>query len=80
MLEDFEQKRRKQITNTRSLVNYVMGILFILFGIYFLTYNLWGGNIFNIEPSAIDYLIGALFILYGGWRVYRGYKKNYFVE
>jgi hypothetical protein len=79
MIEEYEQKRRKQVGRMRSIVDYVMGLLFICFGIYFLVYDKIGINIFNREPSSIDYVIGGLFVIYGLWRVYRGYKKNYFI-
>jgi threonine/homoserine/homoserine lactone efflux protein len=78
MIEDYEQKRRKQMTRMRSVTDYVMGIIFICFGIYFLIYERLGINIFQREPSPVDYVIGGLFVLYGGWRLYRGYRKNYF--
>jgi threonine/homoserine/homoserine lactone efflux protein len=80
MLEEFEQKRRKQVSVVRSMMNYIMGIVFIFFGLYFLIYEQLDINIFNREPSSLDYLIGGLFIIYGLWRIYRGYKKNYFTE
>jgi uncharacterized membrane protein len=80
MIEDYEQKRRKQVSRMRSMVDYTMGALFTLLGIYFLIYNRMGWNVFDREPSSIDYFIGGLFVLYGAWRIYRGYKKNYFRE
>ena len=78
MIEDYELERKKHTTRMRSIVDYVMGALFFCFGIYFLTYAKLGINIFRRDPSSIDYLIGGLFVAYGAWRVYRGYKKNYF--
>jgi len=80
MIEEYEQKRRKQVGRMRSIVDYTMGVLFALLGIYFLIYESMGWNIFDREPSSIDYFIGGLFIVYGAWRIYRGYKKNYFRE
>lgn len=77
MIEKYELERKKHSTRMRSIVDYVMGIIFVCFGTYFLTYAKLGVNIFRRDPSSIDYLIGSLFILYGGWRIYRGYKKNY---
>ena len=79
MLEDYEQQRRKQITRMRSIMDYTMGILFFFIGVYFLIYDKMGWSIFSREPSPLDYLFGGLFILYGIWRIYRGYKKNYFI-
>jgi len=78
MIEDYEKQRRRQVSRMRSITDYVMGVLFLFFGIYFLIYERLGINIFRREPSPVDYLIGSLFVLYGGWRIYRGYKKNYF--
>jgi threonine/homoserine/homoserine lactone efflux protein len=78
MIEEFQDKQRKQRARMRSTIDYVMGSFFVLLGIYFLVYERMGINLMNREPSSIDYLIGGLFVLYGGWRIYRGYKKNYF--
>lgn len=80
MVEDYEKQRRRQVSNMRSIMDYVMGFLFFCIGVYFLTYKQLGINVFRRQPSSVDYLIGILFILYGGWRMYRGYKKNYFRE
>jgi hypothetical protein len=62
----------------RSMVDYIMGAVFFLLGIYFLVYNQFGWKLLDREPSSIDYFIGGLFVLYGSWRIYRGYKKNYY--
>lgn len=78
MIEEYEKDRKRQVTRMRSITDFGMGILFFLFGLYFLLYRQLGINIFNRAPSSLDYLIGVLFVLYGIWRIYRGYKKNYF--
>lgn len=62
----------------RSLMDYTMGILIFLIGLYFILYDTLGLNVFRSRPSAIDKLIGGVFILYGVWRIYRGYKKDYY--
>ena len=62
----------------RSIMDYTMGVLILLIGFYFLLYNQLGLNVFSRQPSALDKVIGAVFILYGIWRIYRGYKKNYY--
>ena len=80
MVEEYEQQRRRQVSRMRSVADYVMGGLFFLIGLYFLTYRQLGFNILRRPPSPVDYLIGSLFVVYGIWRVYRGYKKNYFKE
>jgi hypothetical protein len=78
MREEYENQRRRQESLRRSIADYGMGIFFVLMGIFFLVYDALGINFLNREPSSIDYLIGGLFVLYGSWRIYRGYKKNYF--
>ena len=78
MLEDFQDKQRKQRSRVRSIMDYSMGSIFLLIGIYFLVYDKLGLTLLDREPSSIDYFIGGMFVLYGGWRIYRGYKKNYF--
>jgi hypothetical protein len=78
MIEEYEKNRRRQVSNMRSIMDYGMGTLFFLLGLYFLLYQQLGFNFLNRNPSSTDYLIGGLFVLYGAWRIYRGYKKNYF--
>lgn len=78
MIEEFQEKQRKQKSKVRSTVDYSMGSVFLLLGIYFLVYEKLGLTLLDREPSSIDYFIGVMFVLYGGWRIYRGYKKNYF--
>ena len=78
MLEDYQDKQRKQASRMRSIMDYTMGSVFVLIGVYFIVYDKLRMNFFNRQPSVIDYFLGALFILYGSWRIYRGYKKNYY--
>jgi hypothetical protein len=30
------------------------------------------------EPDLLEKVFGGFCVLYGCWRIYRGYKKNYF--
>jgi hypothetical protein len=56
-----------------------MGGLFVLIGLYFLTYVKLNINVLMREPSPLlDTVIGIVFILYGAWRIRRGYKKDYY--
>ena len=78
MVEDYQEEHRRKISRVRSFMDFTMGTILFLVGIYFLTYEKFGINVFHRKPSSIDYLIGGLFVLYGIWRIYRGYKKDYF--
>jgi hypothetical protein len=77
MIEEYENQRQKQISQMRTITNYGMGVVFLCAGIFFLIYERFGINL-GKEPSGLDEILGILFILYGVWRIYRGYKKNYF--
>ena len=78
MLDDFRNDQRRQGGHMRSIMDYTMGLLFFCFGIFFIGYRHFNIRIAGREPSPLDYVIGGVFVLYGGWRIYRGYKKNYF--
>ena len=80
MLEDYQEEQRRRTTRMRSTMDYIRGIILFLIGLYFLIYQKLGINLFRREPATIDYFIGGMFVLYGIWRIYRGYKKDYFHE
>lgn len=79
MIEEYENQKRKRLALRRSLMDYAIGTLITLAGIFFLVRHM-----FNIQfnerfpPNDMDKIFGAICLLYGGWRIYRGYKKNYF--
>ncbi len=79
MIEEFQERQRRKVSGIRSVMDIVMGCLFILLGLYFLLYNLLDINVFQREPSPVlDIILGILLLSYGGWRIYRGYKKQYY--
>lgn len=80
MLEEYEKNKRKQVTRMRSYSDYGMGILILAAGFFFLFRSKLGNIPVNQlrPPTDIDKIFGAMCLLYGAWRVYRGYKKNYF--
>jgi threonine/homoserine/homoserine lactone efflux protein len=80
MFEEYEKKKRKQISTMKALLDYGMGILILLAGVFFFFRSNFGGLSFNqrFPPNDIDKIFGAICLLYGAWRIYRGYKKNYF--
>jgi hypothetical protein len=61
----------------RTITNYGMGVIFVCAGIFFFLYDKLGIDL-GRKPSGLDKIIGILFVVYGAWRIYRGYKKNYF--
>lgn len=72
MIEDFQEQQRKRTVRIRSFMDFTMGGLLVIAGTLLLIYHV--GNLDDINRKGL----GVLFILYGIWRIYRGYKKNYF--
>ena len=78
MEPDLKEKRKKSYIMMRSVMDYGMGLIILGFGVFFAVADKMGIE-FNIEPF-FRYFFSAMCIIYGGWRIYRGYKKNYYSE
>jgi hypothetical protein len=81
-LEEFENEplneREKAIVRMRSVTNYVMGIFLIIAGCFFMfPLRVTQPYIDQYDPVMIK-IFALLCMLYGSFRIYRGYKKNYF--
>ena len=81
-LEEFEDKpdpKTKRYVGMKSIMDIGMGIIYIGVGTFILL-----AKKLNFENEFTDSAIGRIFailvILYGIWRVYRGIKKDYFIE
>jgi hypothetical protein len=79
MFEEYEKKRRKQLSMMKALLDYGMGIIILLLGLFFFFRGKFHIS-FNetFPPNYIDKIFGAVCLLYGCWRIYRGYTKKYF--
>ncbi|MES1222817.1 MAG: hypothetical protein ABUT20_45415, partial [Bacteroidota bacterium] len=71
-------KKRKQVGQMRSIMDYGMGILMLIAGVLFLFHDKFKISLGDNAPTLMDKFFGGLCLLYGSWRIYRGYKKNYF--
>lgn len=83
-LEEFEKEqlsdRDKGMIRMRSITNYVMGVFLLAAGFFFLfPTNATQKYIDKYDPTMIN-IFGVICIIYGVFRIYRGYKKNYFRE
>jgi hypothetical protein len=78
MFEEYEKKKKKQVTLMRSMMDFGMGVLVILAGLFFLFHERLNVSFGDNSTSLFEKFFGGVCILYGAWRVYRGYKKNYF--
>jgi hypothetical protein len=76
-MDDLELKRRRAYSNRRSIMDIGMGMIYAAMGGFFLLSKQFGVNI-DFPPRPFNYIFGALCLLYGGFRIYRGVKKNYF--
>ena len=81
-LEEFEKQpltqREKNLVQMRSLSNYVMGILLIGAGRIFIFPMETTRDFLSRYDSLVIKMFGGICWVYGAFRVYRGYKKNYF--
>ena len=78
MNTDRTDRKEKNYILRRSLLDYGMGVIIAGFGLFFAFAERFNIS-FNITP-AFRYAFVGLCIVYGGFRIYRGYKKNYFSE
>ena len=79
MMDEYEKRKRKQIASMRAIMDYGIGILITVFGIFLFFRDKFKISFNeNFPPNDIDKIFGAICVIYGGWRIYRGYKKNYF--
>lgn len=81
MFEEYERKKRQQVANMKSLMDYGMGILILIVGLFFLFRGKLGNFPLNErlgKPDMLEKFFGGISVLYGLWRIYRGYQKKYF--
>ncbi|MCW3093843.1 MAG: hypothetical protein JWP81_4912 [Ferruginibacter sp.] len=81
-LEEFEKEqlseRDKGLIRMRTITNYGMGAFMIMAGFFFMfPVKLTQAYINQYDPTLIK-LFAVICWLYGGFRIYRGYSKNYF--
>ena len=76
--DKFMAKKRKAYLNRRSVMDYGMGLIIAGFGVFFAFSDKLGFE-FTIDPI-LRYAFAGLCLVYGLFRIYRGYKKNYFNE
>ncbi|MEJ7627450.1 MAG: hypothetical protein WKF35_11345 [Ferruginibacter sp.] len=83
-LEEFDKEplseRDKGLIRMRSMMDYGMGILWLGMGIFLLFIKEFNTGLEARFDDPVMKVFGAICILYGGFRIYRGYKKNYLGE
>ncbi|MFT4024854.1 MAG: hypothetical protein QM664_13845 [Flavihumibacter sp.] len=73
-----QDNRRKRYSLRRSILDYGMGGIILLCGVFFLASEKLNYH-FDLEPVFRN-TFAFLCIIYGAWRMYRGYKKDYYNE
>ena len=74
---DYEDKKQRAYSNRRAIMDLGMGIIYAAVGGFFIFSDLLGVvMVFPTKP--FSYIFGALCLLYGGFRIYRGIKRNYY--
>ncbi len=76
MEKDQQDKRIKWYILRRSITDYGMGVLYIGFSLLLFFPKKVGFN-FEWDPL-IRYMFGGICVLYGSFRLYRGFKKDYY--
>lgn len=77
MENDLREKRSKSYSLMRSLLDYTMGILYLAAAAFLIFAEKFGFEM-EIFDKSFRYIFGGLCAVYGAWRVYRGFKKDYF--
>jgi len=77
MEKDFRERNRKGYVQMRMVYDYCVALLILGMSVV-----MFAGDRLNIEfVNGLDplmrYLFGGLCLLYGGFRLYRGIKKDY---
>jgi NADH:ubiquinone oxidoreductase subunit 3 (subunit A) len=70
--------REKGLVRMRSITNYVMGFMIIAAGVVFLFPPKALQPKIDLYNTEMIKLMAILCFIYGGFRIFRGYKKNYF--
>ena len=77
-MNDHLDKRQKNYLLMRSIRDYGMGILFMSIGfLIFFSKQLFNRVLLEDDPL-MRYMVLVLFTLYGGFRIWRGYAKQYY--
>ncbi|MBS1578487.1 MAG: hypothetical protein JST29_02460 [Bacteroidetes bacterium] len=81
MESDFRNKQRKSYTIMRSVYDLGMGLLIVCMGLFLLLGDRLKVDaiyriVMQIDPL-LKYIFGGMCLLYGGYRLYRGIKKDY---
>lgn len=76
MASEFDDKKQKAYVNRRAIMDLGMGIIYTGMAVVMLFAKRFGLAAVFSEP--FNYIFGGICLLYGGFRIYRGIRKNYY--
>jgi hypothetical protein len=76
MASELEDKKQRAYINRRSIMDLGMGIIYTGMGVLMVFASKVGLDAVFAEP--FNYIFGGLCLLYGGFRIYRGIRRNYY--
>jgi hypothetical protein len=71
--------KNKRYIMMKSLMDIGMGVIYLGVGIVILLAKKFG-LVNEFLESPIAKVFGGMAIIYGAWRVYRGIRKDYFID
>lgn len=77
MENGFKEKRTKSFSTMRSMLDYTMGFLYLTAAAFLFFAERMGYEMVNFDKT-FRYIFGSICAVYGVWRLYRGYRKDYF--
>ncbi|MBI1341525.1 MAG: hypothetical protein GC171_01190 [Terrimonas sp.] len=77
MAAEFERKDKQQKLPLHSLYNYIMGVVWLAVGLFFIFHKRLGYDLGRLQDDPVlSNIFGVSAILYGSFRLYRGYSKK----
>ena len=77
MENDLRQKRVRSYSVMRSVLDFTMGILYLAAAVFLIFAEKFGFEMNNFDMT-FRIIFGGICTLYGGWRIYRGFRKDYY--
>lgn len=79
--EEYElTERDRRFIRMRSIMDLGMGMLWMAMGVFMLFIRYFNTGLEARFDDPMMKVFGGICLLYGGFRIYRGVRKNYFSE
>jgi len=77
MESEYREKQRKSYVNLRMIYDLTMALLFLGMAVCMLFADQLRIDFIALYDKVFRYWFGGICVLYGGFRLYRGLKRNY---